>query len=150
MNRRLLPSVAAAAAVFALVASPALAAAKPPPAYNIYVEQLPTASGPKATGGTGGTATGGPTGQTIPTVPLSPTATTILKREGGKDKPLLKKVATSPELGAHRVVASGAPNQQPPSALDLGSGPNTLFVALLVGAALLALGGGLRHRRRSR
>lgn len=34
------------------------------------------------------------------------------------------------------------------AAFDLGSGPTVLFAALLAVAALLALGGGLRHGRR--
>ena len=144
MSRRLPLAVAAAAAVLALVAAPALAAS-PPPAYDIYTEQVPTASGPKPDSG--------PATTTQPPVALSPTVTAIVQREGGKDKKLLKKVATSPALGAQqRVAAPATPNVRTPSTLgaafDLGSGTTALFALLLAAAALLAVGGGLWRRGR--
>jgi hypothetical protein len=74
-----------------------------------------------------------------------------LQHQGGKDKKLLKTLATSPALGASKpVAASATPNLvQSSSVFDLGSGPTALFAALLVVAALLALGDGLRRRRLS-
>lgn len=154
--RRFPQSVAAVAAMCALVASPALAGGQkhparhcttPPSAVSIYVEQIPTTCGSKATGGPTTTGQSGPSVQPV-SVPLSRTAAAKLQRQGGKDRSLLKTVATNPALGVQRVAAAAAPNQRPPSALDLGSGPTTLFVALLAAAALLALGDGLRRRRR--
>ena len=146
------------AAICALVASPAFAGGQkhparhcttPPSAVSIYVEQIPTTCGSKATGGPTTAGQSGPSVQPVSVpVPLSRTAAVKLQRQGGKDRSLLKAVATSPALGVQRVTAAAAPYQQPPGALDLGSGPTTLFVALLAAAALLALGDGLRRRRR--
>lgn len=145
MSRRLPLLVAAAAAVFALVAAPALAGS---PATNVYTEQVPTATGSKSTGGGGGSNT--PTSTPAPPVPLSSNAATTLNHKGGKDKHLLKKVATDPALGAVApLTAASAPIAGASSAWDLGSGPIALFAALLFGAALLVVGGGLQRRRRS-
>ena len=148
MNRPFLLAVAAAVAVFALGAAPALAA-DTPPAYNVYVEQVPTASGGKPVGTT---KQSGQTGQYGQPVPLSTTAATNLQHQGGKDKNLLKQVATSPAYhAAGRLTAAGAPTERAPSALGatfgLGSGPTALFVMLIVGAILGFAAGRFRGRR---
>lgn len=130
--------------MFALVASPALASR--PPAINIYVEQVPTASGGKPVGTTK------QSGQTGQYVPLSTTAATNLQHKGGKDTHLLRQVATSPAYGAQgRLSAAGASSEKQPNALGaafgLGSGPTTLFVVLIAGAILGFAAGRLRGRR---
>ena len=128
--------------MFALVASPALASR--PPAINIYVEQVPTASGPKSLG----------SGATTPSqsVPLSQTAAANLQRDGGKDRKVLETVATSREFGAQgsRVAAGASPARTPSpisAAFGIGSGPATLFVVLIVGALFGFAVGRLRGRR---
>lgn len=117
-----------------------------PPATQVYVEQVPTATGGQSVGST---STGGGNSS----VPLSNTAQRALQSSGGKDKSTLKALATDPSLGARDNLV-GAPvfAVKAPSALgaafDLGSGPTALLVLLVVSAGLLALGGSLHFLRR--
>lgn len=68
-------------------------------------------------------------------------------------RPPRKKVAKHSALRARRPQVQLIPTAaSTPSAVgaafDLGSGPTILFAALLVSAALIALGGGLQRGRR--
>ncbi len=167
MIRRLPLTLAAAVAVVAFGASPALASAKkhhpkpPPSAYDVYTQQLPTAKGPKPVHGAGGSVSGsqsgpGQSGQsTPPSVPLSSHAATNLKHQGGKDTTVLKTISTNPALGVQKVTAAAGPiNERSPSALGAavgtGSGPIVLFAALIAGAILLFWLGRVSGRRAER
>lgn len=111
---------------------------------------MPTAKGPKPTHGAGQSGQNGQTGQYVP---LAPSAAAALQRKGGKDRNLLERVATSPELGAQTPLrsAAGPSSEQSPSAISaafgIGSGPATLFVVLIAGAVLGFAAGRLRGRR---
>src|SRR5262249_35037606 len=67
---------------------------------------------------------------------------------------LLQRLATSVEFGASAPLplSPAAEHVKSPSTLgaafDLGSGPATLFGALLFAAVVVAVGGGLPQRRR--
>jgi len=166
MIRRLLLTLAAAVAVVAFGASPALASAKkhhpkpPPSAYDVYTQQLPTSKGPKPVHGAGSGVSGGPSGpgqsgQSTPSVPLSSRAATNLKHQGGKDTTVLKRISTTPALGVQKVTAAAGPiNEHSPSALGAavgtGSGPIVLFAALIAGAILLFWLGRVSGRRSER
>jgi hypothetical protein len=71
-----------------------------------------------------------------------------------RDRALLERLATSVEFGASAPLpySRASEHVKPPSTLgaafDLGSGPATLFGALLAAAVVVAVGGGLRQRRR--
>lgn len=110
-------------------------------AVCVYREQGPTPTGPKPLG-TSGTV-----------VPLSPAASRALAAKGGKEKRMLRSLATS-GLGVERLVGNEATSGHggPPStigaAFDLGPGPTALFALLLAAAAGLALRSGLRRRHR--
>jgi hypothetical protein len=125
MNVRI--AVAVVAAASAALAVPGLARAEErPPAIDQYVEHIPTSSGSQATGGsrpdrstaptgrraapTGrGSAASGGTGTESPVgvAPLPAAVERKLRAEGGSDGALLRRIATSPELGAPERVHVG-------------------------------------------
>ena len=95
MKKRLLTATFAAGMVALAASSQALAADKPKPpgsgaaAVAQYVEQIPTSSGPRATG----------FGRRE-VRPLPRKVARKLVRQGGRDAPLLKEIATSSTYGA--------------------------------------------------
>jgi hypothetical protein len=143
---RLLAAATVLAATAALAApSSALAKHKKPSAVDVYVEQVPTASGHQAAPSTsGGTSSG-------VTVPLSAQAKSKLQSKGGKDAPLLKQMVTHPGFERHLAAVGDA--GQPGTfnaAFDLGAGPTVLFALVLGTALFVAVSGGLRGWRRRR
>lgn len=162
MTRRFLIGVAPVAAVFALAASPALAGTQgcktPPPctsAVCVYVEQGPAPAAGSCDKKSHPTRTGGQSSTPVPpAVAPSPGATKTLKHTKPKIRKLIHRLVTSPGLGATKPlkITRAAVHVKAPSTLgaafDLGSGPTMLFAALLAAAILLALGGGLRQRKR--
>jgi hypothetical protein len=136
----------------AAIASPATALAKgkhkgEPSAVQVYVEQVPTATGHQAAPVTG---TGGSTGSG-PTLPLSPNAKQQLQAHGGKDTGLLTQLGTHPGF-ARRLAAVGSAGQPGTldAAFDIGTGPTVLFGLLLLTGLAVVVGGGLRGWRRWR
>jgi len=154
VSSRFFPALAVAAAAIAFGASPALAATgctapAPPSSVNVYVEQLPTSgSCPKKKPVHHSSA---PTSAPI-TYPVQPTVTVPPKVKTKAKHPTVRKNPVRKPVATVHVVKASAPTSPPPSAVsaafDLGSGPTALFAALLAAAALLAVGGGLRHGRR--
>ena len=129
MNVRIAVAVVAAAAAVFVV--PGLALAEDtPPAIDQYVEHIPTGSGSQATGrprpdrptaptgrraapsrgsaasGRGSAASGRHTGTRSPpaVAALPARVERKLRAEGGRDSALLRRIATSPELGAPERV----------------------------------------------
>ena len=94
MSRNALTS-GIAVGTLAFAVAPAALAAKPKPpgsgaaAVSQYVEQIPTSSGPRATGF-----------GTREVKPLPRKIERKLVRQGGRDAPLLKEIATSSTYGA--------------------------------------------------
>jgi hypothetical protein len=132
----------------AALAPPATAVAKgkhkkdqPPSAADVYVEQVPTASGHQtASAGSGSSS-----------VPLSPEAEQQLQSQGGKDTEVLTQVAG--QAGNRRLAAVGGATQPGTlnAAFDLGTGPTLLFALVLGTVLFVAVAGGIRgyrHRRR--
>jgi hypothetical protein len=144
----------AATMVFAVAAfaAPATAVAKgkhkkdqPPSAVDVYVEQVPTASGHQTA------PTTGSTGSASSSVPLSPEAKQQLQSQGGKDTEVLTQVAG--QAGNRRLAAVGGASQPGTlnAAFDLGTGPTLLFALVLGTVVFVAVAGGIRgyrHRRR--
>ena len=95
-----------AVAVLAALASPAAAASPLPQDSGIsqYVESVPSGGGPAEPGA------GKPTS---PAGRLSPRASKLLTQQGGPDAPALRRIATSPDLGA----PAGATSVASPGAL---------------------------------
>jgi hypothetical protein len=144
--------LAAATVLLVLAApAPALAKGKPkkghsPSAVDVYVEQVPTATGhaapPPATG---------QTTESTPAVPLRPKARRQLHRRGGKDRGFLRRLATHPDfVGKLEPTGAVASPGTLGAAFDLGAGPTTLFALILATALACVLGGGLRGWRRRR
>jgi hypothetical protein len=137
-------------AVAALAApSSALAKHKKPSAVDVYVEQVPTASGHQAP--PTATTSGAPAASSSAPVPLTSQAKRKLQSRGGKDAGLLAHIATHP--GFDRKLASVGETTQPgtfDAAFDLGAGPTVLFALVLGTALFVAVGGGLRGWRRRR
>jgi hypothetical protein len=133
----------------AALALPATAVAKgkhkkdqPPSAADVYVEQVPTASGHQ-TAPTSGSASS--------SVPLSPEAKQQLQDQGGKDTEVLTQVAG--QAGNRRLAAVGGASQPGTlnAAFDLGTGPTLLFGLVLGTVLFVAVAGGIRgYRHRGR
>lgn len=144
---RLLAAATTLVAVAALAApSSALAKHKKPSAVDVYVEQVPTASGNQSapTAGDAG-STGGVS------VPITSQAQSKLQREGGKDAPLLTQMARHP--GFDRKLAAVGETTEPGTfnaAFDLGAGPTVIFALVLGTVLFFAVSGGLRSWRRRR
>jgi hypothetical protein len=132
-------------------------------ATNIYTDQPPSSglcthkkvSHPSTKSG-GPSVTPPTSNSTPPPVKLTHKVSTKINHAPKDKRALLHKVATDPSLGAvqalhfTKVAALGPPPSAVSAAFDLGAGPTALFAALLAVAALLALGGGLHHRGRSK
>ena len=144
----------------ALLAAPAVGAQDPPPEETALVDQykemIPTASGPKASGGGGnGGGTGGGT-------PLPPAvAVELTQAVGEEDAKRLEEVATSPRFGApaiHPPDEGGLPAESgAPSALSAAvdglageSGGSLLPLVLALVFSTGALFGAALYRRRNR
>jgi hypothetical protein len=147
-------------AVLAALAWTGTAAAEDPGLVDQYTEQVPTASGPKSTGGGGGGGGGAGAGATYSgAIPSS--IQTQIETKGGSDAKTLEKVVASPSYGAPPPI-SHAPDE----GLGTKSSPGTvsaavnavtegsegrmvgLFIALLVTAALMLGVAGARRSRR--
>jgi hypothetical protein len=119
-------------------------------AVNVYKECVPSGGGGKAAGSKTKThKTGGSTKPTVAVVHI-PAKTAKKLKKAGKDEQSLSRLVKG--YGAVRLLQSHSshPAKNPTaigSAFDLGSGP-TLLLIVLVGTAVLLLGGsGLRVRR---
>jgi hypothetical protein len=119
----------------------------------VYVEQLPTSGAcHKKTAvhhsSTPSTSQPAQTQTTATQTTATQTTSTqpVVAPTGKPTHPANRKPVTKPVATVHAVKTS-APSAVS-AAFDLGSGPTVLFAALLAVAALLALGGGLRHGRR--
>lgn len=159
MNTYSRPLLALTTALACCLAVPAVALAgkttkkhhqssSPPSAVQVYVEDVPTASGGHPLGSSG-------SGQGS-SIPLSNYASSALARNGGSDTNVLKSIATNSGLGAPKALkgeASGPIRSASPSAvgsaLDAGWGTTVLFAVLLASAALI-VGVAVAQRRRHR
>jgi hypothetical protein len=151
MRRRFVPFLAVAAASIAFGASPALAATQchtappPPSAVNVYVQQVPTSGACPQNHPHHSTTQ--PNGQPSNEKPNNGGPSVPVKSSAPR-----KNTAHSHPPAQGLPVIKTSPLSSPPSAVsaafDLGFGPTALFAALLAAAALLAVGGGLRHGRR--
>jgi hypothetical protein len=146
----------------ALVAAPAVGAQDPPPEETALVDQykemIPTASGPKASGGGGGNGAGTGGGGT----PLPPAVATELSQAvGEEDAKRLEEIATSPRFGAPAIhppdegglpAESGAPSVFSAAVDGLGgeSGGSLLPLLLAIVFSTGALFGAAVYRRRQR
>jgi hypothetical protein len=144
----------------ALLPTPTAGAQDPPPDETALVDQyketIPTASGPKVSGGGGnGGGTGGGT-------PLPPAvATELTQAVGEEDANRLEEIATSPRFGAPRVhppdegrlpAEGGAPSAFSAAVDGLAgeSGDSLLPLLLALVFSTGALFGAALHRRRQR
>ena len=120
-------------------------AAEPPPdpsdsALAQYVEQIPTSRGAKPVTSSRGEAAA---------QPLSPSASAELRAQGGADARLLKKIATSPALGAperkQADTGRAQPDNPPQAAGAEALGRESAAAELISGRviALLAIVGGI-------
>jgi len=145
----------------ALLAAPAVGAQDPPPEETALVDQykemIPTASGPKASGGGGGNGAG--TGGGTPLPPA--VAVELTQAVGEEDAKRLEEVATSPRFGAPAIhppdegglpVESGAPSVFSAAVEGLGgeSGGSLLPLLLALVFSTGALFGAALYRRRDR
>ena len=117
-------------------------------AVCVYHEQVPTVGGSEPTGS-----------DTSPPLQLPKKVDKALhkftlRKHGGKEAKVLKRLATNPGLGARRVLFTSVSNEvTAPNAVgavfDLGTGPIALLGALFGGALLVATGmAALRRRTR--
>jgi hypothetical protein len=141
----------------ALLAAPAVGAQDPPPEETALVDQyketIPTASGPKVSGGGGGNGGG---------TPLPPAvAVELTQAVGEDDAKRLEEIATSPRFGAPAIhppdegglpTESGAPSVFSAAVDGLGgeSGGSLLPLLLALVFSTGALFGAALHRRRQR
>jgi hypothetical protein len=145
----------------ALLAAPAVGAQDPPPEETALVDQykemIPTASGPKVSGGGGGNGAGAGGGTPLPPA----VATELTQAVGEEDAKRLEEVATSPRFGApaiHPPDEGGLPAESgTPSALSAAvdglageSGGSLLPLLLALVFSTGALFGAAVHRRRQR
>lgn len=139
--------------VVAFAASPALAATqachpKPPcvAAECVYVRQVPSSGVCKKKSDPVTTSSAQPTYMPPATV----TPTVEKPRSAGRHHNLhpAKPAAQPRTVHVTRAAAHVKPPSAVSAAFDLGFGPTALFAGLLAAAALLAVGGGLRHGRR--
>jgi hypothetical protein len=145
-------------ALAAASAPVALAQEGHPPisAIDVYVEMIPTSSGSVPLGALPPTLAPGsrPPAPAAPSAPLTPAATETLREQGGRDAPLLERIATAPELGApQRVVPADlariAEGSGAFGAVTDGSSrvPWLLAALVLITAAVAA--GATRQRKRA-
>lgn len=152
------------AAAVATLAAGAAGAAPPPDrpldatsAVAQYIEEMPTASGPRASGPRTGTSA--PSAGELQASVLSAEARTELSREGGPIAERLEEVATSPSYGAPTERLGGPLPEEPDEATALGAAAEALtpgepriglLLALLLGITAAALGAaGYRASRSS-
>jgi hypothetical protein len=156
--------VAAAALASATSAAPPPGTVPPAPGIAQYVEDIPTASGPRPAGaraarpGSGGEGGTGAAGDAAGPASLPAPVLAQVEEEGGEDAEQLKDIATSPAFGAPQdpPSATGTPggNADGPNALGAtadavasgGSGVKLLLV--LVTATTLVVGAGAVVKRR--
>lgn len=127
---RRLAHLALVLAVMALLLPAAALACDRPSAVCVYYDGgSSTASGTPTTGGYGSGS-------------LPPRISRLIDRQGGKDKPLLRKLASIGLFGKP-LTTGGIPPVNGSSAFDaifdLGAGPTALFALLLGGAAVFGL-----------
>jgi hypothetical protein len=138
------------AGVLLVVPPAAMACSGGVSAVNVYKECVPSGGGGNAAGSKTGThKTGGSTTPTAAVVHI-PAKTVKKLKKAGKDEKSISALVKS--YGAVRLLQSHSshPTATPTaigSAFDLGSGPTVLLI-VLVGTAVLLLGGsGMRVRR---
>jgi hypothetical protein len=145
----------------ALLAAPAVGAQDPPPEETALVDQykemIPTASGPKVSGGGGGNGAGAGGGTPLPPA----VATELTQAVGEEDAKRLEEVATSTRFGAPAIhppdegglpAESGAPSVLSAAVDGLAgeSGGSLLPLLLALVFSTGALFGAAVYRRRQR
>ena len=143
------------AAVCVLALAPLAEAQSSPPLVDQYTEQIPTADGPKHSGGAGAPVSGGGGGGGNV---LPPAVQAQITQEGGKDAKKLKELATSPALGAPptQPAADSTRVVKPEGAVSaavsaVGDGSDGRLIGLLIALlAITAVALGLAAVRRQR
>lgn len=138
-----------------LALAPIAAAQSSPPLVDQYTEQIPTAGGPKHSGGAGGPISGGGGGGSGV---LPPAVQAQITQEGGNDAKKLKELATSPAFGAPTSRPAGDDTRvvKPEGAVSaavsaVSDGSDGRLIGLLVAlVAITAAALGLAAARRQR